>query len=283
MIAVDLDGYSYLRFDLAKAPAEGNGGAIPLTPSDINGLPGTASSIDALFDFLSKDFDMHPMLVGAEIHIVLVPASSDVIDSLFSRERCDEFVDVLEKAADQLRENAQLLKPMPPSSVVAVKASVPLFKALAAANEISPLHIELVHPDGEKRAIPIPQTAELPTVRAREQDILNVTSKVIGLIRGNEGLPHELIIEGGTRVVLPDRSPWTWNDIHFFLETPNWLEGTLARVPRSNKWTIGADIKVTPQLTLELARPSTQADSPAPVDGRQNHVNGPACAAAFAP
>lgn len=79
---------------------------------------------------------------------------------------------------------------------------------------------------------------------------MNVTSKIIGLIRGDNGAPNELILEGGTRVVLPEMSPWAWDDIHLVLEAPNWIEGSLIRVPNSNKWTVGAETKLTSQRPL---------------------------------
>lgn len=262
MATVDLNGHSYLRFYLAQTPAEGAGKAIPLTPGDIDALPGIASSIDAIFDFLSGDFDLHLMLVGAEIHIFLLPTSNGATDSACAHERCDKIVDVWQKATDQLHENAQLLEPLPPSSVVAVKACIPLLRALAAANEISPVHIEMVHADGTKRPIPIPAAAELPTVRSRGLDTLKVTSKVKGLIRGDKGMPTELILDSGTHVVLPDKPPWTWIDVHFILETPNWIDGTVARLPNSNKWTIAADTRLTPQLPLGLSQPSGHFTNP---------------------
>ena len=262
MATVNFDGHSYLRFDLAKAQVEDAGEAIPLTPSDIDALPGIANAIDAIFDFFSDDFEVRPMLVGAEIRIYLLPTSGDVPGSSEVRERCDKMVDVLEKDTDKLHDNAQLHKPLPPNRVVAVKTCIPLFRALAAANEISPLRIELVHADGEKRALPMPESAELPTVRARELDTLKVTSKVKGLIRGDKGMPNELILDSGTHVVLPDKPPWTWIDVHFTLETPNWLDGKVARLPNSSKWTIAADTRLTPQLPLGLSQPSGHFSHP---------------------
>lgn len=262
MATVNLDGHSYLRFDLAKAQVEDAGVAIPLTPSDIDALPGIASAIDAIFDFFSDDFEVRPMLVGAEIRIYLLPTSGDVPGSSEVRERCDKMVDVLEKDTDKLHDNAQLHKPLPPNRVVAVKTCIPFFRALAAANEISPLRIELVHADGEKRPIPIPAAAELPTVRSRGLDTLKVTSKVKGLIRGDKGMPTELILDSGTHVVLPDKPPWKWIDVRFILETPNWIDGTVGRLPNSSKWTISADTRLTPQLPLGLSQPSGHFSHP---------------------
>jgi len=93
----------------------------------------------------------------------------------------------------------------------------------------------------------------LPAVAAPSPGRMRIAERIKGLIRGENGEPHQFILEGGTHVQLPKRSPWEWNDIHLVLEKPHVLSGTLIRLPNSTKWTVDTDAKVASQLEMDSA------------------------------
>jgi hypothetical protein len=222
-----------------------------LTLGDLGALAGIADAVIAAAKFFSSEFVVQVFLDGAVIKLCLFPKAQGAADPTEVKQRCDDMVDALERNSDLLRENAQALRPLPPAKVVRGKNCLALFKTLAAANDEESLHVFVQHSDGTRRSFPIPETAELSEAAERTADSMVVNAKVRGLVRGEGDQPCELIIEGGTRVVLPERSPWLWTDIHLLLESANWIEGTLVRVPKkTNKWTVGDDVKIVVQAKM---------------------------------
>lgn len=214
---------------------------------ELGALAGIADSVAAAAKFFSSEFFVQVFLDGAAIKLCLSPKAEGAADLAVTRELCDVMIDLLERNCDLLRENARALRPLPPGKIVRGKSCLAFFKILAAANDEKALHVSVQHADGSSRSFPIPETAELSEAVERSTDSMVVNAKVRGLVRGDEEEPCELILEGGTRVVLPDRSPWLWSDVHLLLESSNWVEGTLVRVPKSNKWTVGDDVKIIVQ------------------------------------
>jgi hypothetical protein len=129
-----------------------------------------------------------------------------------------------------------------------------LLRVFAVTGGETSLHAALVHTDGTTRLIPTIDAAVLPATSTRNSDEAVVTSKVVGLIRGDADSPHEFILESRTRVQLPSRSPFTWDEIHLVLEAPHWLVGKLIRMPRSNQWTVDTNTKTISQAAMELLR-----------------------------
>ena len=248
----DLQDNPYIKFDLAAVPAKGGDGPVRLTLQDIDALPGISECIEAVIKILPSEVEPDLILTGGTICIWLVSFSPGKEGAVRAQRAGDQVVDLLDRAADKLRENAQSLAPQPYAGVVPDKSLQTVLRAFAAANEESPLKVFFVHADGREHALPILDTAELPAVLKHVADNLPVNAKIIGLIRGENGSANELIIEGGTHIQLPARAPWEWNDIHLILESPRWIVGTLVRLPRSNRWTVDPDSKVTTQLEMKL-------------------------------
>lgn len=257
-----MNEFPNIRVELASAPASTAKDPVPLTDQDIHALPGVGGSVAALIKFFqSFGFITGAFLDVGAVLISLFWTTDNIEDpAVAAATKSDALVDQMAAAADSLRLNAQAPEPQPAKEVVRVKAYFKLFCALAAANAQSPLRAELHQTNGSRRPLPIPDITEMSGVRRRAEDAMEVNSRIMGLVRGDDESRNEFIIEGDVHIRLSGKSPHLWAELHslWFLDSPHRLVGTVVRTSNTQKWTITDDTRVETQTITDESRTAAQ-------------------------
>lgn len=247
LIAKDLP---YVCIPLVTAAADSDHPS-SVSDKDLRKLGQIKNLVLALEAFLPADLCSTRELVGAHIRVYISPSPTSPANMGIGEVHniCLELLTALERAAADIKNNAERPRPLAMDVIVPNKKTVALLSALASTNTESTHPVKLASQDGD-RSFP---ALSMDTFTAAGDDVVRRktgTFRLVLLERGDRAGTHRFGFPGGAKALVPNTPKWQWREIRNVLSSETMLSGTLLRPSGTGEWTIDDDASLTAQKDM---------------------------------